>query len=211
MFGIRVTINDGVSVVAAAEDAIQVIAMLTATGVLGSATRPRWTGESQECWLSLRGLRRGAGSVDHVSWIRRYSLGVGDQLVIEVVDTDDTSLPLPDSAEHRPHVGSPTYMYGFVVTFNDEPPITGAADDLYVLTAVVGASGALGRLATPAQRDQAQSYRLSLDGLTSSRLGQGDEHLHWLHRDDLTVGDRVKIDIVETTQASVPAERSPRA
>lgn len=210
MFGLRVTINDDVSVVAAAEDAHQVIAMLTATGVLGSATRPRWTGESHECWLSLRGNRRGAGSLDSVQWIRRYSLGVGDQLVIEVVETEQPSLPLPESAEHRAHVGSPPHMFGFMVTVNDVPPITGAADDLYVLTAVVGASGALGRLATPARRNQTQSYRLSLDGLTSSRLGDGDEHLHWLDRDDLTVGDRVKIRIVETTQASVPAERSPK-
>lgn len=209
MFGLRVTINEDVSVVAAAEDARQVIAMLTATGVLGSATRPSWTGETRECWLSLRCTRQGTGSADRDHSFRRYGLGVGDQLVIEIVETNQPALPLPENAGHRAPVGSPTQMFGFMVTVNDGPPITGAADDLYVLTAVVGASGALGRLATPVRPGQAQDYRLALGGLTQRRLGDSDEHLHWLNRGDLAVGDRVTIQIVETTQASVPAERSP--
>ena len=129
--------------------------------------------------------------------------------MIEIVETDQPTRPLPENASFRAHVGSLTQMFGFMVAVNDEAPITGAADDLCVLTAAVSASGVLGRLATPARRDQAQDYRLSLGGLTSRRLGDSDEHLHWLNRDDLAVGDRVTIQIVETTEASVPAERSP--
>lgn len=209
MFGLRVTINDDISVVAAAEDAGRVTAILTATGVLGSATRPSWTGEAYECFLSLRCTRHGAGSVGRVHWLQRYGLGVGDHVVVEIAETDQPTQPLPETAGRRAHAGSLTRMFGFQVAVNDEAPITGAAADLYVLTAVVGASGNLGRLATPARRDQAQDFRLSLGGLTSRQLGDGDEHLHWLNREDLAVGDRVSIQIVETTEASVPAERSP--
>ena len=209
MFGLRVTINGEFSVVAAAEDAGQVIAMLTATGVLGRATHPSWPGEAHECCLSLRCTRHGAGSVERVDWIPRYGVGVGDQIVIEIVETDQPTRPLPENVGRRARGGPLTHRFGFMVAVNDEASITGAADDLYVLTAVVGASGVLGRLATPARRDQAQDYRLTLGGLTSRRLGDSDEHLHWLNRDDLAVGDRVTIHIVDTTQASVPAERSP--
>ncbi|MCU0864982.1 MAG: hypothetical protein MUC36_14425 [Planctomycetes bacterium] len=141
--------------------------------------------------------------------MQRYGVGIGDEVVIEIVETEQPTRPLPENAGRRVHVGSLTRMFGFMVAVNDEAPITGAADDLYVLTAVVGASGVLGRLATPARRNQAQDYRLSLGGLTSRQLGDRDEHLHWLNRDDLAVGDRVTIRIVETSQASVPAKRSP--
>lgn len=208
MFGLRVTINQDAFVVAAAEDAGQVIAMLTATGVLGRSTRPTWAGETHECWLSLRSTHQRSAPDNRVEWIRRHVLGVGDQVTIEIVETDQPTGPLAETGASPKHAGAPTQMLGFTVTVNDQPSVTGAAHDLYVLTAVVGASGALGRLASPSRPDQTQDYRLSLGGLTSRRVGDSDEHLHWLNRDDLAVGDRVTIQIIQGTSPSVPAERA---
>lgn len=209
MFGLRVTINQDAFVVAAAEDASQVIAMLTATGVLGPSTRPSGAGETHECWLSVRSTCQVAGAGNRVPWIRRYGLGIGDQVTIEIVETDHATAPLAETGDRPNEAVSPTQMLGFMVTVNDEPPVTGAAHDLYVLTAVVGVSGVLGRIARPARLDQTQDYRLFLGGLTARRAGDSDEHLHWLNREDLAVGDRVTIQIVQATSPSVPEERMP--
>lgn len=208
MIGLRVTINQEASVVAAYEDAGQVIAMLTATGVLGRNTQPQRVGESHECWLSLRGTRRVAGGTGRVQWMRR-SLRLGDRVAIEIVETDHQTTPQPESGDRQAQEGPATRMFGFMVALNDEPSVTGAADDLYVLTAVVRASGAQGHMAGPIRSDQVQDYRLLLGGLTSRRDGHGDEHLYWLNRDDLAVGDRVTIELLDATHPTVPAEKVP--
>jgi len=89
-------------------------------------------------------------------------------------------------------------VYAIKVQINDGPATLGGAPDLSVLTAILSAAGRLGP-ATVLKRDAVTPhFSFRLGGLTSRGEGQRDEHVGWLESNDLNLGDRVSLQIVET-------------
>jgi len=100
-------------------------------------------------------------------------------------------------------------MFALKVTINDEPSVTAGAEDLGVLTAIVGCAGRLGSETDPHREDEAQSFNCQVGGLTRRAPALANEHLRWLQRWDLKVGDRVTIEIIEADGAGSIVSRSP--
>ena len=98
------------------------------------------------------------------------------------------------------------------LTINDGKPVVGGADDLCVLSAMVTLNGALGpETVRPKGRRKAMKPDIDvrLGGLTSRPNEVPDEHLEWLKRRSLKVGDRVLIEVLETAKAGRIVSRSP--
>jgi len=76
-----------------------------------------------------------------------------------------------------------------------------------VLTASVSMAGMLGSQTQHPRPGEAPDRWVSLRGLTSRSQEHTDEHLRWLQQYDLKVGDRITIEIVETTTPSSPVSR----
>jgi hypothetical protein len=100
-------------------------------------------------------------------------------------------------------------MIAFRVTINGNPPVVGGANDLSVLTAIVTASGLLGKDTFPARpnEDDNTSVEFRLGGLTRRAAGAVNEHLVWLDNLSLNPGDRVTVDVIETESVD-PVETS---
>lgn len=93
-------------------------------------------------------------------------------------------------------------MYALKVTINDEAPFVAGAEDLGVLNAIVSCVGVLGSQ-TRRARDEVD-LSLTVGGLTSRAPELADEHVRWLPNRGLSVGDVVRIELVETTVADAP-------
>jgi len=87
------------------------------------------------------------------------------------------------------------------VQVNDEPPVVAGAEDLGVLSAIVTAGGKLGREARSARPGEPFDIHLSLGGLTARAATEADEHVRWVSRFDLGVGDKVVVEVLEATSA----------
>jgi hypothetical protein len=72
------------------------------------------------------------------------------------------------------------------------------ADDLAVLNAIVNAVGELGRSTIPLGKRGKPDLWLSVGGLTSRPEGTEDEHLSWVRRKRLRVGDKITVEVVLT-------------
>jgi hypothetical protein len=101
-------------------------------------------------------------------------------------------------------------MIAFKVFLNGRPVALAGAPDLGVLTVFVTASGRLGPAAQPTYALQnGYDARLKVGGLTSRGSDYRDEFLNWTEA-ALVPGDRVRIEIVETTAADHPSDRKPQ-
>ena len=89
-------------------------------------------------------------------------------------------------------------MYALKVSINEKSPVIGGADDLGVLTAIVTCSGKLGAASVSARDDETQDFSFRLGGLTSRQKGTPNEHQTWLTNNELKLGDKITIEIVET-------------
>ncbi|RQP22687.1 hypothetical protein [Piscinibacter terrae] len=91
-------------------------------------------------------------------------------------------------------------MYAVKVQINDQLPVTGGADDLSVLSAILTLTGKLGATSHPRRDNGSVDFTFRLGGLTARGPGIQDQHLVWLEQDELKVGDRLSIEILETEQ-----------
>jgi hypothetical protein len=93
-----------------------------------------------------------------------------------------------------------TKMIALRVKINNQPAVTGGAEDLSVLTAIVTATGKLGEKTHPAKLGDIDLAEIDfrLGGLTSRAVGVTNEHVCWLENIALTVGDKLSIEVVET-------------
>ena len=98
-------------------------------------------------------------------------------------------------------------MIALRVFLNGKLICTAGAEDLAVLSTIVGAGGALGRL-TKKQRDDPPDVYLTVGGLTG-RIEGADEHLRWTEQQPLQQGDRIEIHILDTSEADKPVEARP--
>lgn len=92
-------------------------------------------------------------------------------------------------------------MYALRVQVNSQEPVVGGAEDLCVLTAIVTATGKLGSESHPHRDDGTRDVDLRLGGLTARGVGQQDEHLNWIDATPLKPGDRITIEVLETSVA----------
>jgi len=101
-------------------------------------------------------------------------------------------------------------MLALRLKINRMKPIVAGADDLSVLSAMVTLNGALGsrtQIRNPGKPD----IDVWLGGLTSRPNEEPDEHLRWLKRQKLKVGDRVSIEVIKTSKPGTAVERKPAA
>ncbi len=89
-------------------------------------------------------------------------------------------------------------MFALKVQINDSDAVTGGAIDLGVLNAILTCTGKLGPSSVPSRDDETHDFTFRLGGLTSRAKGVVDEHLVWMERRELKVGDKVTVQIVET-------------
>lgn len=98
-------------------------------------------------------------------------------------------------------------MIALKVAVNGKVLCIAGAEDLGVLNAIVGAGGNLGKL-TKQIRDESPDVSLRVGGLTS-RENDSDDHLNWVESLDLTAGDLVTIEILESNSVDAPAGSRP--
>ncbi len=92
-------------------------------------------------------------------------------------------------------------MFALKVQINDNTPVTGGAQDLGVLSAILTCAGKLGPASVPSRNDEIHDFTFRLGGLTSRAKGEVDEHLVWLEHHELKLWDKVTVQIVETDSA----------
>jgi hypothetical protein len=89
-------------------------------------------------------------------------------------------------------------MLAFRVRLNDQPAVTGGAQDLGVLTTAITAVGQLGPKAQRRRSDEEIEVHVRLGGLTSRGPGIEDEHLVWLEEHAVKPGDKIVVEVIET-------------
>ena len=97
-------------------------------------------------------------------------------------------------------------MYALRVTINGKKTIVAGAEDLSVLSAMVTLTGKLG--ARAASQLRTPDLMVRVGGLTSRRK-RPDEHLEWLKRYNVKVGNQFLVEIVKTNKADRIVERRP--
>jgi|ERR1700733_5039577 len=93
-------------------------------------------------------------------------------------------------------------MIGLAVYRNGKRLTVAGAEDLSVLNTIVNAVGELGTSTAPIGRKRSVDLHLYVGGLTRRRDGLEDEHLRWISRRPLRVGDKVAVRIVRTDRPS---------
>lgn len=95
-------------------------------------------------------------------------------------------------------------MIGFEVYLNGKKLAVAGAEDLGVLSVIVGAGGRLGRETTYTKgwKRKRAHINLSVGGLTSRPDPMEDQHLDWVKLRPLRVGDKVSVRIIRTTRPS---------
>jgi hypothetical protein len=96
-------------------------------------------------------------------------------------------------------------MIALRVKLNGTLLCVAGADDFSVLNTIVNAVGNLGSR-TKKHRDEPPDVYLSVGGLTS-RLEGPDEHLRWAEQQPLQMGDKVEVEIIETSNVDEPTAR----
>jgi hypothetical protein len=97
-------------------------------------------------------------------------------------------------------------MIALVVSVNERPIAVAGESGASVLSAILTAVGKLGPDSTGARaKPEGVSVKLEVGGL-AQRVGENSESLHW-SRNELGVGDEIRIRIVDVAQPDPPARR----
>lgn len=96
-------------------------------------------------------------------------------------------------------------MIALRVKLNGSLLCVAGADDLSVLNTIVNAVGNLGSKTKKPRKEPPDLY-LSVGGLTS-RLEGPDEHLLWTEQQPLQMGDKIEVEIIESTDVDEPTAR----
>lgn len=96
LLALKVSINGAEPILCGAEDLSVLTAGVNLAGQLGTQTQHPRPGEPPDSWVRAGGLTsRPEGHVDeHINWIWQGGLQVGDVVTIEVVHTDQPSIPI---------------------------------------------------------------------------------------------------------------------
>jgi hypothetical protein len=96
-------------------------------------------------------------------------------------------------------------MIALRVKLNGKELCVAGADDLCVLDTIIGAVGNLGAK-TKQVRDEPPDLHLSVSGLTGRRSG-ADYHLAWVRLQEIVVGDRIEVELMETSGVDAPTSK----
>ena len=100
-------------------------------------------------------------------------------------------------------------MIIFQVKLNGETVTSAGKEDLAVLSAIVGATGALGSKSGGTKTEKIKSnFNLTVGGLSSTSENDNGTHLNWL-RQDLSIGDKIEVTILDNGKAEMPVEKTP--
>ncbi|MBK1829526.1 hypothetical protein JIN77_02215 [Verrucomicrobiaceae bacterium R5-34] len=99
-------------------------------------------------------------------------------------------------------------MIALKTTLNGKQLCIAGAEDLCVLNSIVNAVGKLGGLSNPRNdSDDVPDIFLSVGGLTGRANGD-DEHFRWTEHQKLSVGDEIRISVLDVTEAELPTSRT---
>ena len=99
-------------------------------------------------------------------------------------------------------------MIALKTTLNGKQLCIAGAEDLCVLNSIVNAVGKLGEHSSPRNdSDDAPDIFLSVGGLTG-RSNADDEHFRWTEHQILSVGDEIRISVLDVTEAELPTSRT---
>jgi hypothetical protein len=96
-------------------------------------------------------------------------------------------------------------MIALRVKRNGKELCVAGAEDLSVLNTIINAVGAIGNK-TRKIRDGARDLHLSVGGLTRRKSG-ADFHLRWVEFQELAIGDKIEVELVETSVADAPTAK----
>ena len=100
-------------------------------------------------------------------------------------------------------------MIALEVSLNGKKICTAGAEDMAVLSAIVTASGKLGKKTVPARPDDTTGEIFySVGGLTARPDPTTDVHKRWKSIDPLKLGDTILIRVVETQKADRPKSQT---
>jgi len=88
------------------------------------------------------------------------------------------------------------------VELNGEVVAVAGKENLSVLTAIVGGTGALGMESE--NRSKEPDLRLNVGGLEREENGIPGNHLRWCESKALTIGDTISVCILQSDSADVP-------
>ena len=93
------------------------------------------------------------------------------------------------------------------VELNGETVVLAGKQDLCVLNAMVGAAGVLGpeSRGTKTEKDKSD-LRLNVGGLGAKSDEDPGTHYNWVPRDNLSIGDKIEITILDQVNADLPLE-----
>ena len=92
-------------------------------------------------------------------------------------------------------------MFALRITVNGRSRAVAGAEDLSVLAANITLVGPLGARTVRKKRD-APDMMLHVGGLTARAGNKSDEHLDWLNLRKMKVGDKVTVEIIETSKTT---------
>lgn len=99
-------------------------------------------------------------------------------------------------------------MIALQIHHNDRALCVAGASDLGVLNAIVNAVGVLGPDSISKREGECvQDLFITVGGLTS-RKEPPDEHIRWLEQTPLSVGDCIKITLLDSNEADGPVNRT---
>ena len=102
-------------------------------------------------------------------------------------------------------------MIAFEVSLNGKRVCTAGADDFGVLSAIIAATGRLGKKTVPARAGQKGSeIYYSIGGLTSRKDPEKDVHVHWKSCAPLRLGDVVQVKVIETEKVDRAKSKTKR-
>ena len=84
------------------------------------------------------------------------------------------------------------------------------AEDLAVLSAHVSAGGPLGPKTLPVRKGEKVHFHPHVGGLTARKKG-ADVHMRWQPDLEITLGDKIEFEFIETDSADAPDDSSPAA
>lgn len=95
MVALKTSLNGEKLCIAGTEDLAVLNSIISAVGNLGAHTKPkRDPEEPADLFLSVGGLTsRKEGENEHLRWIEQKKLTIGDQILIEVLETPETDAP----------------------------------------------------------------------------------------------------------------------
>ena len=96
-------------------------------------------------------------------------------------------------------------MIALRVKLNGKKLCVAGAEDLSVLNAILNAIGNIGSK-TKKRREGPPDLHLSVGGLTGRKSGI-DYHLRWIEFTELSIGDKIEIEIIETSVADAPTAK----